>query len=159
MMEVAHRFCTSPERVALLRGLLEYRADLRAAGIPDGLQWIDGSFCEDVETTRRRPPQDIDVVTLVVRPMAHVASPAWVAFVADHPHLFAPAAVKHKYGCDGYPLDLCLPLQSVMDQFSYWLGLFSHQRATNLWKGMLQVPLIDDDAAVAAYLNALPFTP
>jgi len=44
-----------------------YRAALRDLGL-NGVQWINGSFCEDVERTRGRPPGDIDLVSLIVRP-------------------------------------------------------------------------------------------
>jgi hypothetical protein len=44
MVEIARRFCSSEARIAIMRGLINYRAELRAAGIVDGFQWIDGSF-------------------------------------------------------------------------------------------------------------------
>ena len=61
------RFTTTLERVALIEKFLEYRAALHEAGIHRELQWINGSFVEDIEQSpRERPPRDIDVVTLFV---------------------------------------------------------------------------------------------
>lgn len=48
------RFTTSPERMAILDGLLRFRADLHAAGITSGFQWLDGSFLEQVEALEGR---------------------------------------------------------------------------------------------------------
>jgi hypothetical protein len=63
MSEVVLRYGVTAERAAILTGLLDYRAALRNVGIMDGFQWLDGSFVEDVEAIRSRPPSDIDVVT------------------------------------------------------------------------------------------------
>lgn len=59
--EVVERFATSPTRVILLHGLLSYRDALRAAGLSEGYQWLDGSFVEDIEWQQHRPPRDIDM--------------------------------------------------------------------------------------------------
>lgn len=52
MTEIVRRFGTSAERLAILRGLLDYRAELLRVGIVRGFQWIDGSFVEDCQTIR-----------------------------------------------------------------------------------------------------------
>jgi hypothetical protein len=75
MTALVQRFAASRERLDILRGLLEYRAALGAIGIVQGFQWLDGSFVEDVEVTKGRPPSDIDVVTLAYRPI--VDQNAW----------------------------------------------------------------------------------
>jgi hypothetical protein len=67
MSDVVLRFGNSPERIAILDGLLSYRLALTTAGMVDGFQWLDGSFTEDVETLQRRSPNDIDVVTIASR--------------------------------------------------------------------------------------------
>jgi hypothetical protein len=42
----------------------------------------------------------------------------------------------------------------VVDDTRYWLGLFSHQRDTLLWKGILKVAMADDnDGAALTLLN------
>lgn len=62
------RFGTTPNRQAILRGLLAFREALHAAGLNHGFQWVDGSFLEDVETNHRRDPEDVDVVTFFKLP-------------------------------------------------------------------------------------------
>jgi hypothetical protein len=103
-VEVVGRFATSRERVALLNGLFDYRSALRAIGIVDGFQWINGSFVEEVEVTRQRPPADIDLITCASRPVADQA--AWVALVQSNQQLFDWRQTKATYKCDAYFLDL-----------------------------------------------------
>jgi hypothetical protein len=142
--EFARRFGDGAERDRLLRGLVAYRAALRAAGLT-GFQWIDGSFVEDVETLRQRPPADIDLVTFVRLPAGVAASD----FAAAHELLFDHGEVESRFGCDAYVVDLGLGArrpERLVAQARYWYGLFSHQRASALWKGMLKVDLDSDDA-------------
>src|ERR1700686_1977956 len=61
--EFVLRYAVSVERNAILKGLLDYRAALQNIGVSTGFQLLDGSFVEDVENIRLRPPGDIDVVT------------------------------------------------------------------------------------------------
>lgn len=60
---VMDRFATSAARMTILDGLLRFRANLHAAGVVSGFQWLDGSFLEDIETLENRAPKDMDVVT------------------------------------------------------------------------------------------------
>ena len=69
LLQVADRFGTSKERIEILKGLIAYRDELRTAGFLNGFQWLDGSFMENVEKNRSRPPGDIDVVTFSHRPV------------------------------------------------------------------------------------------
>lgn len=148
--DVVKRYATSEERVRILVGLLEFRAALRSVGIVDGFQWLDGSFVEHVEETRGRAPADMDVVTFARRPME---SPhEWKRLVNDHLYLFEPRATKTRYHCDAYFVDLSKNPFLIVDDTRYWFGLFSHQRVTSLWKGMLSVPLQSDDDAARSLL-------
>ncbi|MDN3617464.1 DUF6932 family protein [Vibrio gallaecicus] len=52
LADFVKHFSTSPERIKILIGFLEYRIALKSIGIVDGFQWIDGSFVENVELTR-----------------------------------------------------------------------------------------------------------
>jgi hypothetical protein len=159
MGEIARRFCGSPERVHLFRGLVAYRKALLDIGISRGVQWIDGSFCEDTESTRGRPPKDIDLVSLFVRP-PHVTAPSdWQAFFLQHIKLFTKEDTKVDFGCDAFTVDIGLPAFQVFRQITYWFGLFTHQRTTFLWKGLLQVPLISDDDAAISYVDTLVLSP
>lgn len=56
---------------------------------------------------------------------------------------------------DAFFIDLLDPPELVVDASRYFLGLFSHQRITMIWKGMLQVRLDDaqDDADALELLS------
>lgn len=152
MTELVARFATSPERAAILRGLKHFRDALRGIGFQQGFQWIDGSFVEACELVRGRPPSDVDVVSVLHRPAAHADGVAWVAFVKEYGGtLLNQAHCKQAYSCDAYFIDLDVPARLVSEQTAYWFGLFSHQRDTFRWKGLVQVDLqCDDEAAMQA---------
>ena len=150
-LELANTFCSSDKRKTLFRGLLQYREALLAAGITDGFQWINGSFVEDVESTRGSPPNDIDVVTFAYRPVGASHDSAWATFVHGNLNLFDLPQIKSNYFCDGFYVDLHLPPSFIVHAARFWFGLFSHQRDHYLWKGLLQIPLgTDDSSALAA---------
>jgi len=144
MTELVSRFATSQPRIEILIGLLNYRERLRTLNIAQGFQWIDGSFVEDVEQTRSAPPGDVDVVTFAPRPMADSA--AWNTLIQANLDVFDPVQSKVTFRCDAYFVDLAKDPGLIVRDTAYWFGLFSHQRATSLWKGMLIVPLNSDDA-------------
>lgn len=146
LIELVERFATSPERINILDGLLAYRQQLRDLSI-FGLQWLDGSFVEDIESSERaRPPGDVDIVTFV----APGSSAAANAAVVTHVELFDRDLAKAKFKCDPQFVDMTMPSAILIRHLSYWLGLFSHQRETGLWKGLLQVELSAGDEDVAA---------
>lgn len=147
ILEFVQRFGTSQERVAILRGLLSFRNELRAIGIVDGWQWMDGSFVENIEQIRRRPPADIDLVTFSRVPGNIVEKRQVVVANMD---LFDRNRTKARFSCDAFFVDLDKKPELLVDDTRYWFGLFSHQRDTSLWKGMVKIPLqVDDDAASA----------
>nr|WP_221178025.1 hypothetical protein [Salinisphaera halophila] len=150
--DIVESFSGTPERCAILDGLLDFREKMRRAGIDQGFQWIAGSFIENCEKTRERPPKDVDVVTFARRPTQHEMQDDWRKFVANNHEIFSTKQVKEAHDCDAYYVDLSLPSELVVSQSRFWFGLFSHQRATYLWKGILQVSLADDDAAARALL-------
>ena len=151
MSQFADRFGHSPERRDILRRLMAYRQALRAAGIVTGFQMFDGSFLEDCETLQSRAPNDIDVVTFSHLPV----SPRQVKeFAARHGGLFDMAAVKQEYLCDSYFVDLTKDARYVVEDTMYWYGLFSHQRDTFMWKGLVTIPLMSDDGQALAALDA-----
>lgn len=150
MTEFVTRFATSPERANILRGFKGFRDAIRDIGFQQGFQWINGSFVEACELVKGRPPNDIDVVSVLHRPDAHVDDIVWETFVdAYEDTLLDPAHCKKNYLCDAYFIDLDIPAQIVSEQTAYWFGLFSHQRRTFRWKGLVQIDLqCDDDAAM-----------
>lgn len=158
MMSLVERFATSRERAAILRGLIGLRAGLRAAGLGAGLQWIDGSFVENCEVVKGRPPGDVDVVNLLRRPTWIADDSDWEAFLGANLHLIDPAQTKANFCCDAYFIDLDAEREAVVEQTAYWFGLFSHQRDTFRWKGMVQLELVEDDGPAEAALNAMEGT-
>lgn len=152
MSEVVGRYATSPARAWLLHGLLSYRDALFAAGLWDGYQWLAGSFVEDVERERKRPPHDIDVVTFSSTPVDAAVRQAWLA---THRNLLDRGKVKRRFLCDGFFVDLRKPADLLVDDACYLFGLYSHQRASLRWKGILKIPLASDDTAAKVQLMAI----
>lgn len=156
--EFVERFGFSKERRAIMRGLLGFRGALREVGLDEGFQWLDGSFVEDIESsTRQRAPGDIDVVTFVRRPAACRVEADWKRFNQENFSLLHDvAAVKERFRCDAYTVDLDIEAESLVDSTRYWFGLFSHQRATCQWKGILRIPLAAHaDESALEWLNEM----
>lgn len=146
------RFGGTPERRAILGGLLDLRRALVAVGIVEGFQWLDGSFLEDVERLRQRAPADIDVVTFGV--VGDAA--AQRARVRRAPTLFDHAAVKATYQVDHYLIGTDDPSDVDRSKLSrkvaYWYSMWAHQRDTQRWKGFVSVPLVSTDADARSWL-------
>lgn len=128
-------------RLDILGRLLDYRELLTATGVV-GFQWLSGSFVEDVEKLRQRPPGDVDIVSVVHRPPNATDDTDWISFLGGASgYLFKNKEIKRVFGCDGYVIDLNDQVEDVVDLTRYWIGLFSHQRDTSFWKGMMAVEL------------------
>lgn len=142
MSEFVARFGYSPERRRILNGLLSFREELRTVGIVAGFQILDGSFLENCEQRLSRPPGDIDLVTF-----SHLPVPAQEAeeFFGQNIALFDQEVVKQHFLCDAYFVDLAKDSRYVVEDTMYWYGLFSHQRDTFMWKGLIKIPLLSDD--------------
>ncbi len=143
--ELVLRYGYSPERKLILKGLLDYRERLRTLGIREGFQWVDGSFVEDVEAIRGRPPNDVDIVTFATRPNTLREFAQWKQAVSTNEDLFHPEVSKQVFTCDAYYVDLGLAPTYLVDRTRYWFGLFSHQRESYLWKGLIEIPIDSDD--------------
>lgn len=157
MTELVTVLGTTPWRENLLFGLLEYRRLLGHHGYTNGLQFIDGSFVENVEVRENRDPGDIDVFSLLVRPAAYqkdqnlwanAGYPAWIGELMDR------GKNKARFLLDTYGMavDQHGPL-TLINETIYWYSLFSHRRVTQEWKGFVRVPLNpSDDAAARAII-------
>jgi hypothetical protein len=152
LVDVAKKFATSEQRIKILKGLIAYRKALRLEGISTGFQWLDGSFVEDSEQNRGRPPSEVDVITFSYRPEKLQSDDEWRAFINSRPHLFNPEESKRQFLCDAYFVDMKAHPINLINQTKYWFGLFSHQRDTLLWKGMLEVSICDD-TDIEAFLS------
>lgn len=145
MTELVARYATSAHRVRILEGLLAYRSELRRVGLSGGFQWIDGSFVE----AHTHEPNDVDVVTVCSLPA--VCSPS-------DDHLFDAEQAKQRYLCDSYFVDLASgDAARTVTESVYWHSLFSHQRVSRRWKGLVQIDLAppDSDSAARALLDTL----
>jgi hypothetical protein len=152
LADFVEKFSTSEHRVEILRGFLAYRSEFKKIGLVSGFQWIDGSFVENVEKNRSRPPSDIDIVTFAERPVVNDEE-AWANMANSRLDLFHPELAKNKYMCDAYFVDLMLPSRVIVNRTSYWFGLFSHQKESYLWKGMLEISLSDDEETALKVIN------
>lgn len=150
MQEVCERFAMSPERIAILRGVLALRTELWNLNIR-GFQWMDGSFAEDIEVQENRPPGDIDIVTFFG---TTDGGKLFQERLRRDPSLLQRAHVKATYHADHFWLPLGTDPVSLVEQTRYWYGLFSHRR-DRTWKGMLRVVLSEtDDQAATKILEA-----
>ena len=141
LRDVVMRFGDTDERRRLLRGLLDFRAELHNAGLVRGFQWIDGSFVENIEDVEGRSPRDVDVVTFLYVPNPYTQE----SFIQAFPSLFDHNGVKDIYEIDSYfvPLNQTRP-ENIVDWSVYWNSRWSHRRGDFLWKGYLQIDLASD---------------
>lgn len=151
MVELATVLGTSDQRRQLVRNLAVYRQMLTAAGYVSGFQLVNGSFVENVEVLRGRPPADIDVMSFLNKPekfaddlaaWVTVGIPFWEAEIVN------VAKNKARFLLDTYAL---LMEDALAEDFMYWHGLFSHHRMTYNWKGYLRIPLDPRDDANALH--------
>jgi hypothetical protein len=146
-IELVQRFATTPERKELLGKLIAYRQLLASGGYVSGYQFINGSFVEDVELIRGRAPRDIDVVSFLHMPQQYVNDlNAWAAagFPFWRDEVANRTRNKGRFSLDTFAIALS---SASYREFTYWHGLFSHQRDTFAWKGYIVVPI---DAALTA---------
>lgn len=56
-------------------------------------------------------------------------------------------STKTNFLCDAYLVNMSNPSSTLISQVHYWYGLFSHQRGSLAWKGVLEVQVesTDDD--------------
>jgi hypothetical protein len=138
------------------RGLLDYRALIGQRGYLDGLQFIDGSFVEDIERREQRAPGDIDIFSFLVRPRNYLDPTLWVStgFPEWQSEIANRSLNKQRFGMDTYAIavDQHGPLTLITETI-YWYSLFGHKRLTHDWKGFLVIRLdLQDDAAARAAL-------
>ncbi len=151
-LEVIVTLGVSESRKAIVRGWLRHRAALRAIGFERGFQWLDGSFVES------KDPRDLDVVSFLYRPPGIRDPGQLLTVMRANGNLFIRNLVKSEFQLDAFPIDLDGSPEALVSSSRYFLGLFSHRRDDDIWKGMLQVRMEDvaDDAAALAALGPEP---
>lgn len=117
-------FALSEARIAILKNFLYYRKFLHDNGVTSGFQWVNGSFTENAETLRQRPPNDIDVVSFITQSSA----------VSET--LLNNGYIKQIYLVDSYFVDLNDNPEELVKWTAYWYSMWSHQRETKIWKGV-----------------------
>ena len=154
-LEVVTHFGGTPSRQSILQGWLNHRAGLRSVGFDRGFQWLDGSFVEN------KNPNDLDVVTYLNRPQGILNAQSLLSLRQANLHLFERSAVRANFRLDFFSFDLDGSPEALVQISSYFIGLFSHRRGDQRWKGMLQVRLedpSDDQAALAALGSTSAFS-
>lgn len=151
-LELCQRFATSTERIAILRGLLEFRERMLIESISSGFQWIDGSFTENIETSESRPPNDLDIVTF----FGGIDMTEQNRIMTVFPEFYVASLSKTTYGLDHYPFDYAFEPNATVEMTRYWIQLFTHNRI-GIWKGLLRIELNTPnvDANALSYLNSL----
>jgi hypothetical protein len=150
LVDVVQRFAGTQDRKTILSGFLRYRQALHTASVIHGMQWLDGSFLEQIELLESRSPRDIDVVTFCTPPPL---------LTQANLSLFDPVHTKSTYLCDAYTVNVSLGPERTIRSSAYWFGLFSHRRDRR-WKGLLEIDLAPtEDAAALAALNLIGTAP
>jgi len=138
--EFVERFSTNPERIKILVDWMQHRKALRELGVVEGFQWLDGSFVENKEDLRGCPPNDLDLIMFIRRPMEAIDDESWHSLVRKHLHLFIRDHIKQKFKLDAFVFELdASNIEVLLDRTRYFLQLFTHQRDTGIWKGMLRI--------------------
>lgn len=156
-LEVVQRFCFNPRRCEILGKWLDFRRVLLGEGF-EGVQWLDGSFSEDKETTLKLPPSDLDLVTFYL-----AKSPSFSSdFLAKFPDFASRPWIKANFDLDHFWMPANEMLLSDLLSLSAWFaGLFGHRKSDGVRKGLVQVPLGDpaDDLAARTLLNTVLTSP
>lgn len=153
-VDLCERLGTSPERREILSKFLDFRARLNAEGLIQGFQWLDGSFMEDVETLQKRPPGDLDLVTVF---WGYDAS-FLTSLATRFPEFASRVQAKAAYKLDHFPFDAGFSPILTLEQTRYWILLFSHSRM-GVWKGMLKIELNTPAEDAAARHKLATLTP
>lgn len=152
ILELCHKFCTSQQRIQILKNLIIFRQKLTTFGVIYGFQWLDGSFVENIEVSETRHPNDLDLITFY----------GGLSISEQHnirinlPEFFNPVMAKSSFLLDHYPLDYGFKPEVTVELTRYWVQLFTHNRL-GIWKGILRLPLntpIDDQYALD-FLNSI----
>jgi hypothetical protein len=145
LADIVLRYGTSKERLKILKGFLDFRAELHTTGLAQGFQWVDGSFLENIEVIENRIPRDMDIVTFYHVPAGQTQEK--LANLA--PRLFNPVCTKQDYAVDAYFVTLNDgPPEPLIGLSAYWYSLWSHRR-NGQWKGYLQIDLSSGEDQVA----------
>ena len=146
LVDLVSQFGYTPARRQILSGFLDFRVALHRAGLVQGVQWVNGSFVEDVMQRRNLEPDDIDVVTFYYPPDGHDQRTLRYRF----PRLFNPDETKILYHTDAHYIEPSAHEMPLMVKLvAYWSNLWGHTKYTQEWKGYIQIDLSDAEDAAA----------
>lgn len=148
--EFVLRFSLSSQRCKIIKGFLDYRSRLHAAGLVNGFMWVNGSFLENIELIEKRSPNDIDFVIFYRPPLGKTEQ----QIIEENPDIFAfskhmKKVLKEKYFVDPYFVNLENSSEKILERGTYWYSMWSHRR-NEAWKGYIQIEL-DSSSDEAAY--------
>lgn len=152
IMEFCQHFSTSPERIDILKGFVDFRRLCLENGIT-GRQWIGGPFVEDTAEAGHGEPQLILVTTLIE---AHSQEEA-DRIMADFPEFVNPMLSAKRYRVDHYVFVTNQEPEEIISWTNFWIQYFGHNDL-GVWKGMLEIPLCGrdtDDQMARSFLNSL----
>jgi hypothetical protein len=145
IIDFVKNFSYTQDRCHIISKFLDYREKIYQLEINEGFQWVDGSFTENVEELRQRPPSDIDLVNFIYQP-SQINEEYW----AEHGYVFDHDIAKQNYLVDSYWVNLSVnDKEYIVNQTAYWYSMWSHQRDTNIWKGFYQIALTPQDDIMA----------
>ncbi|WP_139238660.1 hypothetical protein [Mesorhizobium sp. YR577] len=106
----------------------------------------------------QKVPNDLDLITFIYRPPHAMQVLNWQGLVNANLAILERGQIKHTYRLDALFVDLNGDPEFTIEMARYFVGLFSHRRGDNLWKGMLKVRLENaaDDADASLILGLDP---
>lgn len=152
LLDFYKTFSSTKERKELVKGLALYRQKLYRLNLKNGIQWIDGSFVENIEKIQNRPPNDIDVFTFLFENEQTINN-IKIGYSMEFYNLVGIEA-KNNFGIDGYIFPCSeVSLEELIFTTCYWYGMWSHTREHD-WKGFIQINLdCEDDQNFYEYLK------
>lgn len=150
-LELCQRFAGTPERRAILKGLLALRSSLGRLGFVSGFQWVSGDFLED-DRQHPKPPKHVQVVTFCHPPESDDGHDAGlVAAIRSRKKTLQQFRVDH------IPVYLTFAPELLVRYTHHWSERMSHQRETETRKGFVQIALntTSEDNAALSHLESL----
>ena len=152
IMELCRHFSTSCTRIEILKELVQFRIRCVALGIK-GRQWIDGDFVENIEATENRDPDKVVVISLIYK----LDDDHYRHILNEFPEFADTKLSRENLRVEHHAFVINLSPEYTVMFSKHWNMLFGHN-SRGVWKGMLEMPLYDNDAfdqMVMDYLNSL----
>ena len=151
IMELCRFFATTPTRIAILKGLVRFRLSCVENGI-SGRQWVDGDFVENIEAENREP-ENVVVVSLIYRK----ENDEYRRILDAFPEFADGKLSRQNYKVDHRAFVINLSPEYTVQYSKHWNMVYGHNEK-GVWKGMLEMPLYENDAfdqMAMNYLNTL----